>query len=276
MIERNKRELWAESGLSPAFILRELKGRGIEPPELFTYYETDSTNREARAYSVACAERKSAVFIADGQTAGRGRRGRSFCSLHGVGLYMSFLLYPEGELCDFTAITTYTAVAVCRAIERICGLCADIKWVNDIYYKGKKLGGILTEGALSSDMRTAEHVVVGIGLNVLRCELPDGLSDIAISLEEACGRRLDRNLLAVEIICELLGGLDSLSSPAVLEEYRRRCFLIGREITVHRLDRSYPARVLGIGEDMSLRIRLGDGRVENLITGEISVREKQT
>ena len=274
MIEMNEAQRLAEVGLNPALILQELSKRGIELPELRAYYEIDSTNKEARLYSAASSDKRTAVFIADGQTAGRGRRGRSFCSPHGVGLYMSFLLYPEGAIGNFTSITTYTAVAVCRAIERICGLHADIKWVNDIYYKGRKLGGILTEGALSGDMVTAEQVVVGIGLNVLRCGLPDGLSDIAVSLEEACGKRIDRNLLIAEIIYELLGGLGSLGSHAVLEEYRRRSFLVGRDITVHRLDRSYPARVLGIGDDMSLRIRLSDGSEEKLITGEVSVRER--
>ena len=272
MTDNNENQLLAESGRSRARISDEIAKRGVSAPKIHLIYETDSTNREARSYHSSHGE--AAVFIADGQTAGRGRRGRSFCSMHGVGIYMSFLLYPVGELSDLTAVTTYTAVAVCRAIERVSGLHADVKWVNDIYYKGKKLGGILTEGALSSDMKTAEYVIVGLGLNVLRSELPDEIADIATTLEDATGRRLDRNLLISEIISEFCLGIGSISSSEVIEEYRRRSFLVGREITVHKLSCSYPARVIGIGDDMSLRIRLADGKEEKLITGEVSVREK--
>ena len=187
---------------------------------------------------------------------------------------MSILLCPNESLSDLTAVTTFTAVAVCRAIERVCGLSADIKWVNDIYYKGKKLGGILTEGALAEDMRTARYVIVGIGLNVLRADMPEELRDIALSIEEASGVACDRNLLIAEIVAEFIGGLASLGSSEIRDEYRRRCFLIGREITVHRIDRSYPALVTDVAEDMSLLLLLPNGNTEKLNTGEVSVREK--
>ena len=268
----NETEL-LEAGLNPKLIVRELEKRGVSAPDICVFYETDSTNREARAYHDLHKEGE-AVFIADGQTAGRGRRGRSFCSPHGTGIYMSLLLHPKGELRDFTSVTTYTAVAVCRAIERVCGLRADIKWVNDVYYKGKKLGGILTEGALSDDMQTASYVIVGIGLNLAKRDFPPEIADIATSIEDITGQRPDRTHLIAEIILELLSGLDKLSSAEIIEEYRQRSYLIGREITVYKLTASYTARVIGVGEDASLVIRLADGRVEKLITGEVSVREK--
>lgn len=273
MTYENEAALVVSTGLNPKHLKRELERKGVTAPEICVYYETDSTNREARAYHDMHREGE-AVFIADGQTAGRGRRGRSFCSPHGAGIYMSFLLHPKGELRDLTSVTTYAAVAVCRAIERACGLRTDIKWVNDIYYKGKKLGGILTEGALSEDMKTASYVIVGIGLNLARCDFPDEIAEIATSIEEITGSAPERNLLLTEIMAELLSGLDGISSDETLEEYRRRSFLVGREITVHKLTASYPARVIGIGEDTSLLIRLTDGSVEKLITGEVSVRER--
>ena len=271
MWDIEKRRL-CEVGLSAEVIERELNERGIPIPRINIAWESESTNNDAREY---CEEhRDTAVFIADGQTAGRGRRGRSFASPHGAGIYMSILFCPDGSLCDLTAVTTFTAVAVCRAIERVSGLCADIKWVNDIYYKGKKLGGILTEGALAEDMKSAKYVVVGIGLNVLRAQMPEELSDIALSIEEACGKVCDRNLLISEIISEFMDGLSSLGTADILDEYRRRCFLLGREVTVHRLDRSYFAEVTGIADDASLLLRLPDGSTEKLNTGEVSVRER--
>lgn len=187
---------------------------------------------------------------------------------------MSFLLTNAGELGSFTSVTAFTAVAVARAIERVCGLHVDIKWVNDIYYKGKKLGGILTEGALSEDMRTASYVVIGIGLNVLRAELPKELTDIASSIEEVTGGRVDRGLLISEIVSELERGIGNFASAEVVEEYRRRSFLVGREVTVHKLGGAYSARVVGIGDDMSLKLLLPDGTREDLITGEVSVRAR--
>jgi hypothetical protein len=105
-------------------------------------------------------------------------------------------------------------------------------------------------------------------------ELPDEIRDIAVSLEAATGRKYDRGLLVAEITAEFMSALSRLGSSDIIEEYRRRSFLVGREITVHKLNSSYPARVLGIGDDTSLRIRLADGSVESLITGEVSVREK--
>ncbi len=272
MMDNREGKLLEEVGLSLDLIEGELCKNGVSAPRIKLVWESESTNKDALEY---CREQEGdAVFIADGQTAGRGRRGRSFASPHGAGIYMSILLRPSESLGDLTAVTTFTAVAVCRAIERVAGLSADIKWVNDIYYRGKKLGGILTEGALSEDMRTAKYVIVGIGLNVCRADMPEELRGIALSIEEASGKVCDRNLLIAEIISEFMGGFASLGSPEIYEEYKRRCFLLGREVTVHRLDRSYPALVLDVGEDMSLILRLPDGKTEKLNTGEVSVREK--
>jgi BirA family biotin operon repressor/biotin-[acetyl-CoA-carboxylase] ligase len=270
MMNEREQRLLTESGLSAALISAELERRCLGFAKINLTYESESTNRDAKEYYAEQGD--SAVFIADGQTAGRGRRGRSFASPHGAGIYMSILIRPDGAIGDLTAVTTFTAVAVCRAIEKICGLSADVKWVNDIYFKGKKLGGILTEGALAEDMRSTKYVIVGIGLNVRRAQMPDELSDIVISLEEACGAVLDRNRLITEIIYEFLSGFSAFSSPEIREEYKRRSFLVGREVTVHRLDRSYSAKVLAIDDDMSLLLRLHDGSMEKLNTGEVSVK----
>lgn len=272
MMNVSEEKRLAAMGLSPDRIRALLAERGVEW-EAQVAYESESTNKDARAHYERTGG-GSAIFIADGQTSGRGRRGRSFVSPHGAGIYMSILLTGVGELGSLTSVTAFTAVAVARAIERVCGLRADIKWVNDVCYKGKKLGGILTEGALAEDMRTASYVIVGIGINVLRSELPDELTDIAASIEEMTGGRVDRGLLIAEIAAEFARGIGDFASPEVVEEYRRRSCLVGREVTVHKLGGSYSARAVGIGDDMSLRLLLPDGSTENLITGEVSVRVK--
>ena len=148
-LEKSEELLLAESGINPTLIRSELRKKGIDT-ELSVFYESDSTSREARdAYELY--GRRSLIVVADGQTAGRGRRGRSFLSPHGRGIYMSLLISPDSALGSFTAVTGLAAVAVCRAIERCSGILPDIKWVNDICYKGKKLGGILTEGVLAEE-----------------------------------------------------------------------------------------------------------------------------
>ena len=272
MMNISEEKRLAALGLSPSRMKALLAERGVAW-DVQVVYESESTNKDARAYYERTGE-GSAFFIADGQTSGRGRRGRSFVSPHGAGIYMSILLTGVGELGSLTSVTAFTAVAVARAIEKVCGLRADIKWVNDIYYKGKKLGGILTEGSLAEDMHTASYVIVGIGINVLRSELPEELTDVAASIEEMIGRPVDRGLLIAEIAAEFERGIKDFASPEVVEEYRRRSYLVGREVTVHKLDGSYTARVVGIGNDMSLRLLLPDGSTENLITGEVSVRAK--
>ncbi len=272
MMNSNEANRLAVAGLSPDRIKALLAERGVAW-EVQLSYESESTNKDARAHYERTGG-GSAIFIADGQTSGRGRRGRSFVSPHGAGIYMSLLLTGVGELGSLASVTAFTAVAVTRAIEKVCGLRADIKWVNDICYKGKKLGGILTEGALAEDMRTASYVVVGIGVNVLHTELPEELTNVASSIEDMTDRRVDRGLLIAEIAAEFERGIGDFASPEVVEEYRRRSCLVGREVTVHKLDGSYAARVVGIGDDMSLRLLLPDGSTENLITGEVSVRAK--
>ena len=253
---------------------RILDARGVASLSVYKKEVTESTNRDAREHYERTGE-GTALFIADGQTEGRGRLGRSFASARGTGIYMSLLLSPRARLAELVSMTAYVAVAVCRAIERVTGLAADIKWVNDIYYKGRKLGGILTEGVLADDGVSAKYVVVGIGINVLCTDFPAEIREIATTLEDATGVRYDRYLLAAEIAAEVLASLERFDADEVVTEYRRRSCLVGKDVTVHKLGDSYPAKVLGIEEDMSLRVRLPDGSEERLTTGEVSVRERR-
>jgi len=269
--ESGEPEKLVGSGINPSLIKSGLCDAGINLPVIRFFYETDSTNTQA--HNFAAQSEKDALFIADGQTAGRGRRGRNFASAHGAGIYMSFLLHPTESLADFNAVTAYAAVAVCRAIERVSTLSPEIKWVNDVYVGGKKCCGILTEGVLSDDMITPKHVICGIGINVKKTVFPEEIADIATSLEDAGAKEIDRNRLIVEVAREFLKITGQLHAPDVREEYKRRSFLLGREITVHKLGSSYPARVVSVGDDMSLRLKLSDGSEERLVTGEVSVRE---
>ena len=230
---------------------------------------TDSTNKQARIF----AEENpgvDAIFIANGQTAGRGRLGRSFDSEKNAGLYISLLLHPKGTLTNTVAITAYTALAVCHAIESLRPIEAGIKWVNDVYLNGKKAAGILTEGCIDDNGKPS-YIIIGIGVNLVSRAFPDDIKNIATSLEDASGRRIDRSVLASLIIDELLG-VTAPASPKHLDEYRRRSILIGKEVTVVKPSESYSATVEDIADGYKLKLALENGEEELLSTGEVSIR----
>ena len=249
--------------LSEKRILEELNSLGISPPKLFFYEETDSTSTRAREY----AEKNpgsEAIFIANSQTAGRGRRGRSFVSKPGAGIYISFLTRPVARGFDATKITAESAVRLCSAIESLCDCKIEIKWVNDLFLGGKKLAGILTEGKLENDGKIA-YQVVGMGINVYKNAISDEISAIATSLEDEVKCVPDRAKLVARIIYEMQKGSASFS------DYKARSFVIGKRVTVMKLTESYTARVLDINPDYSLKIRRGE-KEENLFSGEISIK----
>ena len=245
-------------------IIEELVKIGINPPKIVFYEKTDSTNTRAKEYAEATDSRETVVFIANSQTAGRGRRGRSFVSNEGAGIYISILTYPTEDGFDATRTTAEAAVALARAIEELCPCDVKIKWVNDLFLGGKKLAGILTESKVLSGGKIA-YSVVGMGINVYKNAISDEISTIATSIESEINHAPDRSSLAAMIIKEFLNRGDCY------DEYKARSVVIGREVTVVKLNESYPARVIDVNPDYSLRINR-DGVEERLFTGEISLR----
>lgn len=240
--------------------------------ERIDYEITDSTNTRAKEFARARGEgeRRAAVFVARHQTAGRGRLGRSFHSPEGEGIYMSFLIYPDGSAQDATAMTAYAAVKACRALARFTDADVRIKWVNDLILGGRKLAGILTEGEIRPDGALA-YMVCGIGINLYKTERPDGLGAIATSIEEETGLRLDREAVILALIEEFLDGLDP-TGDGILGEYRDRSAVIGREVRVIGAGGEYEATAVGILDDYSLLVERESGVRERVFTGEISIR----
>ena len=233
------------------------------------YYDTcDSTNRIAKTADISS---HVTVFVANGQTAGRGRLGRSFHSASGTGIYMSLLYKPSSAVADALFITRYAAVKLARAIESLSRVDCKIKWVNDLYINGKKVAGILTEGVADTEHGGLERVVLGVGINVCHTAFPDELATVATSIEDECGKSPDREQLAAKVIEELVSDLSSLCAPDIVGEYRERSCLIGRRVTVTRAGESYPAEVVDIADSGALVIRTEHGLSE-LITGDVSIR----
>ena len=236
--------------------------------KIFNYDITDSTNLRAREYAKEKNAHFPAVFIAEEQTSGRGRRGRRFDSARGAGLYISFLFRTDKTF-DAAEITVSAAVKLCRTIEVVCGLHAGIKWVNDVFAGGKKLAGILAEGEIADD----GYAICGIGINLYERRFPEEISDIVTTLERECGIRVDKTIFTQRLIEEFFADSDE---EDVMEEYRSRSVIIGKRVEVRRiLGDVYPATVLEIADDGSLIVERDDGTRDTLISAEVSILMKE-
>lgn len=226
-----------------------------------------STNTVLKAMAEQ-GEKEGKILIAREQTAGKGRLGRSFYSPKNSGLYISILLRPRFSARDALYITTSAAAAVSEAIDLVAGVKTEIKWVNDIYYKGKKLCGILTEASIDFESGGLHYAVLGIGINVTEMTFPDELSDIAVSL--GADKALFAKLSA-EIIKRFFGYYDNIGELRFLPEYRRRSFLIGKRITFTDNEGEKTAEVLDVDEKVRLVVREDNGNIIKLSSGEVNL-----
>lgn len=235
--------------------------------------EIDSTNAYLKREAMTGAP-AGTVAVAEYQTAGRGRRGRSFLSPAGKGVYFSVLLRPHLPPEKLMCATGLAAVAVCRAVEQCCGAKIEIKWVNDLVLNGKKLGGILTELVLDGSEQDPT-LLIGVGINVShsREDFTPEVAELATSLAME-GYTLSRAQLAAALIeqlhllSELLGG--DISSWVA--EYRRRCVNLGKDVQLLWSDNRERATALDVDESLGLVIRRTDGTMDVVRTGEVSVR----
>ena len=209
------------------------------------------------------------LAIAKSQSAGRGRLNRKFSSLNG-GLYMSLLLHPDLEAAEILKITPLAAVAAARAIEKLTGVKAGIKWVNDLYVKNQKLAGILTEGSIGADGKL-EYAVIGIGVNIENVDFPADVKKIATSLALYTENPPSPVHLGAEIARELLDILHTADYTEALTEYKSRSILKGLTVRVNKYSESYMAEVMDIDDDINLVLKLENGSIEKLSSDEISI-----
>ena len=231
---------------------------------LRVFTETASTNRDARDWLLDGAQHGDLV-IADRQTQGRGRLGRSFVSPDG-GLYMTLILrMPPSP----GPVTTLCAVAVCRAIQRLTALNPQIKWVNDVQVDGKKVCGILCEGVWQGS--EAVGMIAGIGLNLCGDSLPEELKPIARSLYPDCQQPpIAKERFAAAIYQEIMAALPGI--PAHMEEYRRLCLTLGREIYWQEQNSTHYGTALDADNEGALLVQLPSGAIQTISFGEVSVR----
>ena len=259
----------APDRLSEAEIRRWLTG-GAAGRAMEIHERLDSTNNRAKVLAAAGAPHGTTV-IADSQSGGRGRLGRSFFSPEHSGVYMTVILRPDCAPERAGLLTSLAAVAAARAVEKVSGADVKIKWVNDLYLNGKKICGILTEAGLGLEAGRLEYAVVGIGINVNRMVFPPELQEIATSVGNETGTVPDRNRLIAEILNELDALYGDLETGAFLAESRKRSNVIGRTVTVIEGGRQYPARALDIDGQGRLVIETETGKV-CLNYGEVSLK----
>ena len=245
-------------------------GRASCVPDVFFYKTTDSTNTRAKLYAENRdgAEHAPAIFFSHAQDAGRGTRGRTFESPEG-GVYISFLIYPDSSAVSSLSLTTYAAVAVCRAINRLTDkISPKIKWVNDITVNDKKLAGILTEGKIE-DGKT-KYAIVGIGINVKRAIHSPEVEAIMTSLSQE-GVELSEDELAIALTEEFFLGLSDIGSEKILSRYRSLSTILGKEISITDTYGTRRETAIDINADFSLTTRDGDGCVHRYISADVSV-----
>lgn len=254
--------------LSPQAIERFLPAGN--PFDITVRKRIDSTNAEARRRASEGAP-EGVVIVAEEQTAGRGRPGKTFFSPASTGLYLSIVLRPRLQADRAQYLTTAAAVACAQAIEAVTGKVARIKWVNDIYCNGRKVAGILTEGVIDMESGRFSHAVLGMGVNVKppSAGFPSDISTIAGALCDADADAL-RSQLAAEMLMRFWRLYDNPFSRETYEEYRRRCFLLGEPIVVSHNGSRVRARAVDLTEDFKLVIELPNKERHELPYGEVS------
>ena len=243
-------------------------GKSIE------YFEvTDSTNQ--RIYDFAEKGREEGLLaVAEEQAGGKGRRGRSWVSPPGTGIWMSLLLRPKVEPQKASMVTIVAALAMTKAMEKITGMEIRIKWPNDVVLNGKKVCGILTE--MSAELEEIHYIIVGIGINANTESFPEDIQDRATSIYLESGKKVERAAFIAEFCVQFeqyyerfleMGNLAFLK-----EEYESYLINIGREVKIIKKKEERVRKALGINELGELIVAKSDGTTEIIFSGEVSVR----
>lgn len=240
---------------------------------LHFYQELGSTNIQAKLEAEEGAA-EGTLVMADMQTAGRGRRGRSWSSPAGVNLYFTLILKPSYGVERASGVTLVMALAVAAGIREASGVRAEIKWPNDIVVNGRKVCGILTE--MSVERNVIRYVVIGVGVNVGLQEFPREAADTATSLQAECGREISKDSLTENIMAAFERYYENYlrqgDLSGVLTEYDSLLVNRGKKVRVLDPKGEYQGLALGINDRGELLVEREDGTVAEVYAGEVSVR----
>ena len=241
--------------------------------KLFCYDEIDSTNLALRRLE-GDDNVHGALAVADKQTAGRGRRGRTWQSPAGSSIFMSVLLKPDIAPEQAPMMTIVMAYSVVKAIRNLTGLDAKIKWPNDIVLNGKKVCGILTE--MSAEIDFVHYVIIGIGINVNMETFPDEIRETATSLYIEGKKRVKRSRLIAEVFSEFEKDyeefIDKKNLGGIMQPYNELLVNCEKEVRVLQPGKEYDGIAHGIDKEGNLLVETADGEIHRVYAGEVSVR----
>ena len=255
--------------------LRNLRKEKLIGREVLFFSEIDSTNREARDRAEKEAI-EGTVVIADSQSRGKGRLGRSWESPSGANLYLSIILRPRISLPAAAQITLLAGIAAARALSGVSGLECRIKWPNDIFLRGRKLAGILAE--MEGKGAKVRFIILGIGVNVnwRREDFPVGLRETATSLCAETGKEISRVAVAAGFLHEMEREYSSFLregfSARLREEWSRLSWVLGKRVTLSLPEGTISGQALGLDPEGALLVLDGEGKTHRFIAGEVSLR----
>ncbi|HTS69951.1 MAG TPA: biotin--[acetyl-CoA-carboxylase] ligase [Terriglobia bacterium] len=255
--------------LAPSLLRAELGDNPIGC-NIVHFFRTDSTNAVALRLAAEGAEHGT-VVVAEEQTAGRGRLGRSWYSEKSSGIYASVVLRPPLSPAAAPVLTLMAGLAAQKAVSATTGLAVDIRWPNDLLVNGKKVCGILTE--MSAELDRLHAVVLGIGMNVNHNHMPPALEDIATSLRMEVHRGISRVQLLLALLRELERHYQLLldkGNKAITERWEAAStFAHGKRVRVVSGAGAAQATTTGLDPSGALKIIYDDGRQEALVAGEV-------
>ena len=255
--------------VTPDMLKRRLKGT-LFGKHIHHFLRVDSTNRVALELGYA-NEPEGTVVIAEEQTAGRGRAGRSWHSERGTGIYVTLLLRPKISPVQAPLLTMMAGLSARAAIEAQTGLTVDLKWPNDLMLSGKKLGGILTE--MHAEPSQVRFVIVGIGINVNQEKFPAELASIGASLRSESGRVQSRMELLVRLLRELENDYNRFLREGTASVTHRfeavSTYARGKRVAVSNGTENYSGVTAGLSPEGLLRVERADGSVVTVIAGDV-------
>ena len=237
--------------------------------KIIYYPSIDSTNTQAKRL-INEGNNDMLLVVADEQTNGRGRQGKSFYSPALTGIYMSFVFHPMADLVSTVSSTTAAAVAVCKAIESLTDKRPEIKWVNDVYLNGKKICGILTEAVSDFETQTVSSIIIGIGMNIKTIDFPPDVENASC---------LGANIKRADMIAEITKELYKITSNDYndfIDYYRSHSMILGKKIQFIKNGVVTEATAIEIDNTGGLKVQLENSEIKTLRSGEISVRSMQS
>jgi BirA family transcriptional regulator, biotin operon repressor / biotin---[acetyl-CoA-carboxylase] ligase len=256
--------------LTPELLRSGLRGT-MFGTRIYHFFRLDSTNSVALALGHA-GEAEGAVVVAEEQTAGRGRAGRTWHSERGTGIYMTILLRPKLAPVQAPLLTMMAGISARSAVAAVTGLQVDLKWPNDLMIAGKKLGGILTE--MHAEPTAVKFVIVGMGLNVNQEKFPAELAGAATSLRAETGRSYSRLEILVRLLREFESDYNRLSREGVGGVVKRfeevSSYARGKKVRVETGTETFTGMTAGLTAEGLLRVERAAGEILTVIAGDVT------